>query len=164
MPDVSSVYNDPNQLQSLVHNKNVSTTAKLKEVSIQFESIMMREYLKVAMGPMMKSHMGEAPAGSQFYEGILVDQMADSLSRTGQIGISDAFMKDMRSLIPKAELEAEKRAMEQKRMKPMNTPSNDATAAALGSNSEENQKNENSGNVETIQNLRQLRTANNKLI
>jgi len=108
MSNVSAVYQDANQLQSLVHNKNVGTAAKLKEVSIQFESIMMREYLKIAMAPMLKSHMGEAPAGSQFYEGILVDKMADSFSRTGQIGIADTFYNELKGLIPKSELEAEK--------------------------------------------------------
>lgn len=97
METISGAYSNPEQLQSLVFNKNVSTEEKLKEVGVQFESIMLREYLKTALRPMFEGHMGgsHAPAGNHFYEGMMVDKMADSLSRTGQIGLSKMFTDEL---------------------------------------------------------------------
>lgn len=100
MDGIGGIYQDPEQLQALVHRKG-DEEAKLKEIGVQFESILLRDYLKTALRPMFEGHMGgNSMAGAHFYEGMMVDRMADNLSRTGQLGLSNLFLEQLKDIVP----------------------------------------------------------------
>lgn len=105
MEGISSASLDPSQLEALVNNDAVSTQQKLKEVSVQFESIMLREYLNTSLKPLLKSQMGEGASGSHVYEGMIIDHMADTLARSGQFGVADAFYQEMKAIVPDKEID-----------------------------------------------------------
>lgn len=98
---ISNVYQGPQHLEAMVHNKHVDEEAKLKEVSIQFEGLMLRQFLKESLGKSLTSKM----PGGDIYQGVILDQLADSLSRSNQLGLAEVYESQLQTLAASKKLE-----------------------------------------------------------
>ena len=76
------------------NNPNISDKAKIQEVAVQFESIMVKELLDQALAPLLKNSMKNVP-GSNVYQGIIIDNLADTLSRSNQMGVAQVFEREL---------------------------------------------------------------------
>ena len=57
-------YRSPQMMMAMGNNPNISDEAKIKEVGIQFESIMVKEMLNQSLGPIFKNQMKNVPGGN----------------------------------------------------------------------------------------------------
>ena len=81
--------------------RNASPADQRKEVSAQFEAILVRQLL----GPTMTSMLGkEGGAASNVYGDMLTDTFAQQLTRGGGFGLSRMLEKQLTPRAPRADL------------------------------------------------------------
>ena len=78
-------------LEQLAGNPHVPETAKLKEICRQFEAVLLREILHDAQKTVISSDLTEESTVSGIYKGMVTEQMADCISRTGAFGLSHSL-------------------------------------------------------------------------
>ena len=107
-------YRSPQMMMAMGNNPNISDEAKIKEVGIQFESIMVKEMLNQSLGPIFKNQMKNVPGGN-IYQGMIIDNLADTIARSGQMGIAKVFERELLRLnhskvgnSPKEDIEVKK--------------------------------------------------------
>ena len=79
---------DPMQLRDLVQDTRVSEAAKLAHVSEQFESTLLRQFLKDALNPVIKGWLDEEGSGREIYQFFLTDALAGSMAKGNAFGFS----------------------------------------------------------------------------
>lgn len=82
---------DVSGFQNLVHNQSISEEAKLTEATRQFEGVMIRQFLNDALKPLIESEMVKDSGTNSIYRSYLIDVMADSMSRSGEVGITTSL-------------------------------------------------------------------------
>ena len=78
-------------LESLAHNKNLTEDQKIGEASRQFEAILLRQFLSESQKPVIQSEFTDNSTAAGIYQDFITNQMADSLSRSGGIGLAKTF-------------------------------------------------------------------------
>jgi Rod binding domain-containing protein len=78
-------------LESLAANKQLTEDQKIAEASQQFEAILLRQFLSESQKPVIKSEFTDTSAAAGIYQDFITNQMADSLSRGGGIGLAKTF-------------------------------------------------------------------------
>ena len=74
-------------LEMLAGNPHVSDADKIGEVSRQFEAVLLRQILNEAH----KSDSGSDPMASGVYSDMINNQLADSISRSGDFGLAKSL-------------------------------------------------------------------------
>ena len=87
------------RLESLAGSKALTEAQKIGEASRQFEAVLIRQFLSESQKTVMKSEYTDDSTTSGIYQDIVTNQMADSLSRGGGIGLAKSFE---RQLTPRA--------------------------------------------------------------
>ena len=87
-------YRSPQMMMAMGQNPNISDDAKIKEVGVQFESIMIKELLNQALGPIFENQMKNVPGGN-IYQGMIIDNLSETIARSGQMGISQVFEREL---------------------------------------------------------------------
>jgi Rod binding domain-containing protein len=75
-------------LDRLARNAQLSEADKLGEAGRQFEAILVRQILGNAMKPAFKSALSPQTAQSGIYQDMVVNQMADHVTRAGGLGLA----------------------------------------------------------------------------
>ncbi len=68
---------------------------KLKEVSEQFEAILIRQYLSEAMKPMFEGSMMGNDSGAHMYQYMITDAMATELSNNSTFGVASMLQMQL---------------------------------------------------------------------
>ncbi|MFA5256943.1 MAG: hypothetical protein WC360_02230 [Opitutales bacterium] len=71
--------------------KNMPQSEQIAKVAGQFESIFLRQFLKDSLKPMIKGCMGENSPGSDIYQSMIVDTIADGIQSGGGMGLSNVI-------------------------------------------------------------------------
>jgi Rod binding domain-containing protein len=90
-PELSSsqyVGMDTSMLMEMAHSRHASEKQKAAAVSGQFESLLVKQYLKQALKPMFKGIFNENGGASGMYRHMFTDAMAESIAQGGGFGIS----------------------------------------------------------------------------
>lgn len=90
-PELSSsqyVGMDTSMLMEMAHSRHASEQQKAAAVSGQFESLLVKQYLKQALKPMFKGIFDENGGASGMYRHMFTDAMAESIAQGGGFGIS----------------------------------------------------------------------------
>lgn len=90
-PELSSsqyVGMDTSMLMEMAHSRHASEEQKAAAVSGQFESLLVKQYLKQALKPMFKGIFNENGGASGMYRHMFTDAMAESIAQGGGFGIS----------------------------------------------------------------------------
>jgi len=87
-------YRSPQMMMAMGQNPNISDEAKIKEVGVQFENIMVKELLNQALGPIFENQMKNVPGGN-IYQGMIIDSLSETIARSGQMGISQVFEREL---------------------------------------------------------------------
>ena len=84
---------DPSHIavENLAHNSALTEEQKIGEASKQFEAILLRQFLTEAQKPMFKSEFTDDSSEAGIYQDMVTNQLADSLSRSGGIGLAKTF-------------------------------------------------------------------------
>ena len=88
--------NAPNlPLDRLAENPRLSEAEKVAEAGRQFEAILLRQILGEAMKPVFKSDLAGQSAQAGIYQDMVVNQLADNVSRAGGLGLADSLNRDL---------------------------------------------------------------------
>ena len=78
-------------LESLAHNRSLTEDQKIAQASQQFEAILLRQFLSESQKTVIKSELTDDSAAAGIYQDFITNQMADSLARSGGIGLAKTF-------------------------------------------------------------------------
>lgn len=79
------------QYQEFAHNTQMTEQQKVAEASKQFESVMLRQYLKDALKPVVETDLTQNTASDEIYRSYLIDIMASSMAESGAFGVSNTL-------------------------------------------------------------------------
>jgi peptidoglycan hydrolase FlgJ len=97
---------DPSDWQGLLQMERLSEDQKLKITAQEFESTLVRQFLKDAMKPLIKGVIDESGVSNEIYRGYFTDIMAQSLSRGNGIGIASVLQTQLTTNPMKKESDA----------------------------------------------------------
>ena len=101
-PELSSsqyVGMDTSMLMEMAHSRHASEKQKAAAVSGQFESLLVKQYLKQALKPMFKGIFNESGGASGMYRHMFTDAMAESIAQGGGFGISSMLQMHLNKKI-----------------------------------------------------------------
>ncbi|MBI2949673.1 MAG: rod-binding protein [Verrucomicrobia bacterium] len=82
-------------LDRLVSNRGLSEKEKLAGISHHFEAILLRQFLNDAQKPLLKSKGAMLGASHDIYQDMIVNQLAEAISKTGTFGLANSFQAQM---------------------------------------------------------------------
>ena len=68
---------------------------KVRELSRQFEAVLVRQILTEARKPVFNSKFTDNSAAGQIYQGMMNDKLADSISSSGMLGLGRSMEKQL---------------------------------------------------------------------
>ncbi len=78
-------------LDQLAANRNVPEPEKVKEVSRQFEAVLLRQILADANKPLFGSPLIKNSATTAIYQDMITNQLAEQISRSGSFGLAKSL-------------------------------------------------------------------------
>ena len=81
-------------LESLAGNPNLSDSAKVAEVSRQFEAVLLRQILQDIRKPVLAPAEGDATS-TGIYADMINNQLAQSISRSGGFGLAKSLSSQL---------------------------------------------------------------------
>lgn len=82
-------------LEKLTSSTVVSEKDKMAEVSRAFEAILLRQILQDAQKPLLGAQSAGNSASDSIYRDLVVNQLAESISKSGQFGLAKAYSKQL---------------------------------------------------------------------
>lgn len=86
---------DTASLRSMAASKSVKPEEKAAAVATQFESVMVKQYLKQALKPLFKGVLNEDGGAAGMYKHFFTDAMAESIARGGGFGLSSVLQAQL---------------------------------------------------------------------
>lgn len=95
--EVSSKYigMDSSMLMEMAHSKHASESQKVAAVSQQFESVLVKQFLKEALKPMFKGVFNEDGNAHRMYRHFFTDAISESIASGGGFGISNILQQQL---------------------------------------------------------------------
>ncbi len=95
LPPLPSGPIDPSQmpLDEVARNPHVSEKAKIGEATRQFEALLLRQILTEARKTVIHSDLEESSSVSAIYDDLINQTLADSISRSGMLGLADLLKR-----------------------------------------------------------------------
>ncbi|MEN9573752.1 MAG: hypothetical protein RL514_1607 [Verrucomicrobiota bacterium] len=82
-------------LERLAANQSLTEKEKVGEAGRQFEAVLLRQILGEAMKPVFKSEFTSQSAQAGIYQDMVVNQMADNVTRAGGLGLATSLNRDL---------------------------------------------------------------------
>ena len=82
-------------MEQLAQNNKLTEAEKIGEVARHFEAILLRQFLNEATKPLMGGDEGMNPAQKGVYQDMITNTLADSISKSGQFGLSQGFRQQL---------------------------------------------------------------------
>jgi Rod binding domain-containing protein len=83
-------------LEKLATSTQLSDTEKIAEISRQFEAVLLRQILSEAQKPLFKSSLLQSESSTNgIYQDMLVEQLADRISRGGTFGFAKVLEHEL---------------------------------------------------------------------
>lgn len=96
VPAIASLGANPHQLKELVLSRNPSSSAS-KEVTTQFEALLLRQYLKDALKPVFGGgFLKETGGAHDMYRYFFTDAIAEGIARGGGLGLSNILQQQIK--------------------------------------------------------------------
>ena len=83
------------QLESLANNQALTQEQKIAEASRQFEAVLLQQFLAESQKPVITSEFTDNSAEAGIYQDFITNQLADSLSRGGGLGLAKTFQRQL---------------------------------------------------------------------
>ena len=82
-------------LMEMAHSKHASESQKVAAVSQQFESVLVKQFLKEALKPMFKGVFNEDGNTHRMYRHFFTDAISESIASGGGFGISNILQQQL---------------------------------------------------------------------
>lgn len=86
---------DTSMLMEMAHSKHASEVEKNAAVSQQFESVLVKQFLKEALKPMFKGVFNEDGGGHRMYRHFFTDAISESIATGGGFGVSNILQQQL---------------------------------------------------------------------
>ena len=86
---------DAMPLDRLASSKLLSEEEKVAGVSRHFEAILLRQFLTEAYKPVLNPEGGGNNSINEIYKDMMVESLAESISKSGNFGLAQAFQSQM---------------------------------------------------------------------
>jgi flagellar protein FlgJ len=83
------------QLESLANNPGLTQDQKIAEASRQFEAVLLRQFLSESQKPCTDSGATDESSTAGIYQDMVTNQLADTLSRGGGVGLAKLFEQQL---------------------------------------------------------------------
>lgn len=87
-------------IERLAGSGKLSEREKIAEVSRQFEAVLLRQILTQAQKTHFPSKLSGNPATSGIYQDMAVNQLADSISKSGAFGLARSIEQQLQHELP----------------------------------------------------------------
>jgi Rod binding domain-containing protein len=94
-------------LERLAANSQLSEAEKLEGVSKHFEAIFLRQFLMEGQKPLLNPKDPMGNASNQIYRDMMVNHMADEISKSGSFGLAKFFQQQLAQREPAAPKETD---------------------------------------------------------
>ena len=106
---MSTMSADHFAVEQLAQNNKLTEAEKIGEVARHFEAILLRQFLNEATKPLMGGDEGMNSAQKGIYQDMITYTLADTISKSGQFGLSQMFRhqlmpRDLADELKQAEL------------------------------------------------------------
>ena len=81
--------------EQLAGNSTLTEREKIHEASRQFEAILVRQILDSAQKPVIQSKFADQSTAGTIYRDMVTNQLADSISKTGALGLAQTFEQQL---------------------------------------------------------------------
>ncbi len=97
MPPISAVTsaNASRPAEEVGRSATMSSGEKVAELSRQFEALLLRQMLKEARKPMLGDTLTGKSSVSKIYDDMVTDRLADSIARSGDIGLASSLQAQL---------------------------------------------------------------------
>jgi peptidoglycan hydrolase FlgJ len=82
-------------VENLAGNSALTEDQKIGEACKQFEAILLRQFLSEAQKPVFQSEFTDNSAEAGIYQDMITNQLADSMSRSGGVGLAQSFQRQL---------------------------------------------------------------------
>jgi Rod binding domain-containing protein len=86
---------DSSMLMQMAHSKHTSKDQKVAAVSDQFESVLVKQFLKEALKPMFKGVFNEDGGAHRMYRHFFTDAISESIASGGGFGVSTILQQQL---------------------------------------------------------------------
>jgi Rod binding domain-containing protein len=86
---------DSSMLMEMAHSKHASEQQKTAAVSQQFESVLVKQFLKEALKPMFKGVFNEDGNAHRMYRHFFTDAISESIASGGGFGVSTLLQQQL---------------------------------------------------------------------
>ena len=86
---------DSSMLMEMAHSKHASEQQKVAAVSQQFESVLVKQFLKEALKPMFKGVFNEDGNAHRMYRHFFTDAISESIASGGGFGVSTILQQQI---------------------------------------------------------------------
>ena len=86
---------DSSMLMEMAYSKHASESQKVAAVSQQFESVLVKQFLKEALKPMFKGVFNEDGNAHRMYRHFFTDAISESIASGGGFGISNILQQQL---------------------------------------------------------------------
>ncbi len=100
---------DTSMLMDMAHSKHATEEQKNAAVSQQFESVLVKQFLKEALKPMFKGVFNEEGGAHRMYRHFFTDAISESIASGGGFGVSSILQQQLnQATSPKSSEQIEK--------------------------------------------------------
>ena len=92
---MSTMSADHFAVEQLAQNNKLTEAEKIGEVARHFEAILLRQFLNEATKPLMSGDEGMNSAQKGIYQDMITYTLADTISKSGQFGLSQVFRQQL---------------------------------------------------------------------
>ena len=86
---------DTSMLMDMAHSKHATEEQKNAAVSQQFESVLVKQFLKEALKPMFKGVFNEEGGAHRMYRHFFTDAISESIANGGGFGVSSILQQQL---------------------------------------------------------------------
>ncbi len=90
---------DTTMLMEMAHSKHASELEKNAAVSQQFESVLVKQFLKEALKPMFKGVFNEDGSAHRMYRHFFTDAISESIATGGGFGMSNILQQQLNNQV-----------------------------------------------------------------
>jgi flagellar protein FlgJ len=81
-------------MEQIAGNKALTEDQKIGEATRQFEAVLLRQILESTQKTVIKSKYSEDSATTDIYRDMITNQLADSISKSGGLGLGDTLKRE----------------------------------------------------------------------
>ena len=106
---------DSSMLMEMAHSKHATEQQKVAAVSQQFESVLVKQFLKEALKPMFQGVFNEDGNAHRLYRHFFTDAISESIASGGGFGVSTILQQQIGNTNAKSSNEGQQEPVAQKK-------------------------------------------------